>query len=150
MGKKITVTASEIKRLCTAVGTRYDEQDMSATVINLLDMSLNDMSDEDFDRLPYKMRMKLGSFAAAVRQGGLEVVDGSRAGKKNCGARQKKPQTGTMTHARRFFDRGRGAVTMEKMREVMDEAGIGYNINTLRSCILRLRREHGLVDAAKN
>ena len=77
MEKTITVRASEIKRLCKAVGTRYDEQDMSATVINLLDMSLNDMSDEDFDRLPYKMRMKLGSFAAAVQQGGLEVVDGT-------------------------------------------------------------------------
>lgn len=177
--------ANEVERLCKAVGVNYDKNNLADTVVNMLDKSLNAMPNEDFKKLPYSVRIKLGSYGDALQQQRLEIASGDAPklsvvirdcvsqgvtsyadlkkqldaknlffhdrSAKTIFAREKKraglgksKDCGTMAHARKFFDNGRGAVTMGPMRIAMDEAGIEYKSTTLSSCLLRLRREHGL------
>ena len=74
MSAKVKVLKSDVKKFCAAFDIKFDEEDYMNSLVKVLEKSLNKMTDEEFDNLPYGLQLKLSRYGEALEASKLSIT----------------------------------------------------------------------------
>lgn len=72
--EKVKVYSYQINTLAKRFGIDFHAHNPTKTLLEVLQFSLNDMSDEDFDAMPYHIRMQLTQYGDLLSKHNLKIV----------------------------------------------------------------------------
>ena len=74
MSNKVKVLKNDVKKFCASFGIEFDEEDYMKSLVKVLEKSLNNMSDAEFDKLPYGLQLKLSAYGEAIESSKLSIT----------------------------------------------------------------------------
>ncbi len=73
MNKKVNILKQEVEVLCKQFGIEFDG-DHTASFVKVLDLTLNKMTDEEFNALSNRQQLKLGKYGDAMNANNLMIT----------------------------------------------------------------------------
>lgn len=148
MAKKVTATVEEVKALAEQFEVEFNGDDVQGTLDNVLECTMNDMSDDDFDALADDIKARLKELGEAVEAETLTVSTSTKKkrGGGGGGPGRSNPD-GPVAKIRENFKAG--IQTVQEMEAKLKELKVECSPATIKTQVGRLRKEAGLTTGAR-
>lgn len=129
--ERLVIVSKTIKDLCKSVGVEFIFGEEADCLVKVLDRSLNGMTDEEFNSLPYKIQVKLVKLGEAMERSCLKI---SGSGKLR--------SVGVVKAVRELIRKG--VVNVRDVKRELDKMGVVYQANSLSVILCQERKLAGV------
>ena len=131
MSEKVVVLVKEIKSMCSKFDISFDESNYINSFVNVLSYTLNDMGDEEFNKLSYTLRSKLAKYGEAMNENNIQITSTG-----------KMRNLGIVKEIRSVVQSG--VCEFKEVKKLLVDKGIHYTDSSIRTILWNEKKRAGV------